>query len=802
MKNIISIYVICSLISFSSIYAQEVWTRLADFGGTARYGAVVFVIGEKSYIVTGVGHSEYHKDIWEYDPATDVWTQRADFGGEERAFAFGFSIRDKGYVGTGMGGDGGALNDFWEYNPVSNTWMQKADFDGGKRINAVAFSTGDKGYVGMGYVQEKLENDLLFENKKDFWEYDPNTDTWNKKTNINRSYDAIGFSINSKGYIVFLEYNELWEYDTLNDSWTKKADFAGAKRYSAIGFSIGNKGYVGIGDFPPNKDFWEYDPSQDTWTRLADFGGVGSFGAVGFSIGHKGYVATGGYFDDEWDVIVLSDFWVYDPSKDIYPRTPELVYPQDAAISVSNENVGMKWVKQANAEFYHLQVSTDNNFASTLVNEDNLIESVYTNALLDFNTTYYWRLRARNEAGESDWSETWSFTIAEENIPWTRKADFSKMSRTGAVGFSIGDKGYVGTGGASGREFNDFWEYDPSQDTWTQLADFGGVGREDAVGFSIGDKGYIGTGCYIDEGWQMLSDFWQYDSQSNIWIQIADFPGMARRNAVGFSIGDKGYVGTGGAGVDLGPWFEDFWEYVPETDRWEQKVDFPGERRDGSVGFSINDRGYIGTGYGDGKVYKDFWEYNPSDNNWTRKADFAGGARSNAVSFVIDGKGYVGTGYNNDFWEYAPQTDTWQGKADFGRVERIHAVGFSIRNKGYVAAPTTDGRMDFWEYDPGKDVISGIHQRNVMISEFQLFQNYPNPFNPSTTISYAVPERGHVHLTIYNIAGQRVATLVNEEQHAQFYEVTFDASNLPSGMYIYRLQVGSFVDTKRMIFIK
>ena len=85
---------------------------------------------------------------------------------------------------------------------------------------------------------------------------------------------------------------------------------------------------------------------------------------------------------------------------------------------------------------------------------------------------------------------------------WTQKADFGGTARSGAVGFSIGSKGYIGTGGIGVK---DFWEYDSAINIWTQKADFGGTARSGAVGFSIGSKGYIGTGSTA------AKDFWEYD---------------------------------------------------------------------------------------------------------------------------------------------------------------------------------------------------------------------------------------------------------------------------------------------------
>ena len=86
--------------------------------------------------------------------------------------------------------------------------------------------------------------------------------------------------------------------------------------------------------------------------------------------------------------------------------------------------------------------------------------------------------------------------------------------------------------------------------------------------------------------------------------------------------------------------------------------------------------------------------------------------------------------------------------------------------------------------------------------EFALEQNYPNPFNPSTTINYSIPEAGNVELTIYDLLGNEVATLVSEEKAPGNYEVTFNAAEYGSGVYIYSLKVGGFAQTKKMILVK
>lgn len=81
-------------------------------------------------------------------------------------------------------------------------------------------------------------------------------------------------------------------------------------------------------------------------------------------------------------------------------------------------------------------------------------------------------------------------------------------------------------------------------------------------------------------------------------------------------------------------------------------------------------------------------------------------------------------------------------------------------------------------------------------------QNYPNPFNPSTEIGYSLPTATHVTLEVYNLTGQRVATLVNSDQATGTHTVRWDASQYASGVYMYRLTAGEFTETKKMLLIK
>jgi len=100
------------------------------------------------------------------------------------------------------------------------------------------------------------------------------------------------------------------------------------------------------------------------------------------------------------------------------------------------------------------------------------------------------------------------------------------------------------------------------------------------------------------------------------------------------------------------------------------------------------------------------------------------------------------------------------------------------------------------------NLVSVKHDKIKIPEEFDLSQNYPNPFNPVTKIKYQLPFESTVNLKIYNILGQEVITLINEQQKAGYYEISFNASRYASGVYIYRIQAGKFSSSKKMVLLK
>jgi len=187
-----------------------------------------------------------------------------------------------------------------------------------------------------------------------------------------------------------------------------------------------------------------------------------------------------------------------------------------------------------------------------------------------------------------------------------------------------------------------------------------------------------------------------FSQTQNFWTKKADFTGLKRARAVAFSINGKGYIGTGVDTTDVVR--KDFWEYDPTLNTWTQKADINGVARRNAIAFSINDKGYIGTGMDNpeasfGSTLADFMEFDPVNNTWTNKASFpgsGGGGIYFATGFSADSKGYICCGkrgpnnYSDELWEYKPLTDNWLQRQDFPGGVRYQLSSFVIDNLAYV----------------------------------------------------------------------------------------------------------------------
>jgi len=321
-------------------------------------------------------------------------------------------------------------------------------------------------------------------------------------------------------------------------------------------------------------------------------------------------------------------------------------------------------------------------------------------------------------------------TNTNSTTAWTYVGDIPENVNGAEFSFVIAKKAYAGQGDLN---YDDYFlsEYDSKNNTWT-------AGKEDwsysvtlgsdAVGFAIGEFGYAGTGSIhrAGAGSSAVNDLWQYNPKTNAWIQKRNTP-IPLSSTVGFSIGNKGYVGTGYTGYEGTPDGEYyfnyiltnyFYEYDPQTDSWTKKASFPGKLRRSATGFSIGKQGYIGMGSApnsgvDQCIFQDLWGYNQETNKWKRKADFPGGARTGVVAFSIGNKGYMGAGFgkvdpvkqererHDDMWEFDPENNSWTLVEPFPEERVAAGKPFIIDNKAYIIT-FFDNKRELWIFDPSK----------------------------------------------------------------------------------------------------
>jgi hypothetical protein len=330
---------------------------------------------------------------------------------------------------------------------------------------------------------------------------------------------------------------------------------------------------------------------------------------------------------------------------------------------------------------------------------------------------------------------------------WTKTYGTSDFD----VGYSIKqttDGGYIISGSMSGKVC--LIKTNESGDTlWTKI--FGGSGSDIGVGKSVQQTingGYIVTGWF--EGYFGNGCLIKTDASGNtLWIKTFNsFTGHSVHQT-----SDGGYIMLG---IQAAGWWCN--SFLIKTNSfgdilWTKTFD-TGQHDHGYSVQQTSDSGYILAGEGEFLLIKT----NASgDTLWKMiKADTNNYGYGKSVRQTSDG-GYILTGAINDnVWLIKTATDPM-------RIKK---------------AETT------------------------VLTEYQLHQNYPNPFNPTTIITWQLPVTSPVKLTVFNITGQKVVTLLSASLHSGFHEYEWDASHLPSGIYLYRLQAGDYVETRKMVMMK
>ena len=236
-------------------------------------------------------------------------------------------------------------------------------------------------------------------------------------------------------------------------------------------------------------------------------------------------------------------------------------------------------------------------------------------------------------------------------------------------------------------------------------------------------------------------------------------------------------------------------------------------------GYSIveaPDGGYIITGSADPPVsqnYQDLWIFKVGPNGdliWSRTYGESAGSEIGYGIIRVPPDGYLIAGSRGIF-----DSDIW--------IMRINSVGDTLWTKtvggqntdeSYAALKTFDdgylilgwsssfGFSNSWLIKLAQEPSFVQGSQEIISTEYSIFQNYPNPFNPSTTIEYSVPHLTQVQVKVFDVLGNEIETLVNEEKPSGTYRVNWNAANLAGAIYFYQLRTGDFIQTKKMILLK
>jgi hypothetical protein len=224
------------------------------------------------------------------------------------------------------------------------------------------------------------------------------------------------------------------------------------------------------------------------------------------------------------------------------------------------------------------------------------------------------------------------------------------------------------------------------------------------------------------------------------------------------------------------------------------------------------------------------WAYFPGDTGvvFYRRTDSTSIYRYNASMLsedtIVNFNDTVGTVYNENFKDTSGNVHLFRYSISikytlpvFGKYypSIFMAGGIIYASKLFMIAYQTDGMMYGGTISLMGAMIDGVYygdsttlsvnsqlRNKTIASDYALYQNYPDPFNPSTTISFTIPARSAVTMKIYDILGKEVATIVSQELPAGTYSRQWNAAKMSSGIYFYRLQAGSFTQTKRLVLLK
>ena len=451
--------------------------------------------------------------------------------------------------------------------------------------------------------------------------------------------------------------------------------------------------------------------------------------------------------------------------------------PADGELAVALDK-NISWSNPGNAVSIEVFFGTDPNNLTSIYSGPPI--NTFNQGTMNYSTDYYWRVD-ENEGDVTATGYTWHFsTMQDPSIVLNENFDSNGFPPEGWTlensGNSLWNKyyGVSGYGQGTNSVRSKFFlsliaDSVSSMITYT----FYPLNEGDTLAF---DYAYAATSMYFIDSLEIL---YSTDSGQN-WESLVLLHG-----------GPNGELVT--APPSTG-------EFVPDPNQWEtMRLSLP----EGATKFKFK-----AMSAGGNDLFLDNIRIINRSGTPVELVSFNAAALNNDVHL----KWTTETETNNSGFEIQRKktSEDWENLGfieGHGSTTEEHNYSFVDKN---VLSGDYQYRLRQIDYD-GSFEYSDIVDVNISApTEFSLQQNYPNPFNPSTTIEYSIPERTDVKLTVINIVGEEVATLVNQTMDAGNYSVEFNATSLPSGVYFYRLQAGdpstgsgqSFVTSKKMILLK
>lgn len=362
------------------------------------------------------------------------------------------------------------------------------------------------------------------------------------------------------------------------------------------------------------------------------------------------------------------------------------------------------------------------------------------------------------------------------------------------VTFSIGEYGYVMTGGGESGELKDAYKYHGPTETWTEMDPFAGSARSYSYGVATGGKGYIGfgTGREPNGPTAYFNDLWEFNPIDETWKELASCPCRGRSHPAFIATKDKLFMGLGNDNMGN---MKDWWEYDIASDTWSEKPNFPNARRHHPYFFEIDGLVYVAFGHGD-IIYKDLHVYDPETEEWTALARLPDQGRVAGTQFSYGGKGYVLSGDNDEhdhlprgeMWSYDPATDEWTEETAHPGPGRWAPGCFVLGDEVFFTGG--DNLIlynDLISYNLAEEPLSTDN------SEASLFQVSPNPSKGIFSITEAAA------IDSYEILDSKGQIINNKPV---LTDSKLDLSEYPDGLYYLVLNTASKKEVKKLIVTK